>query len=203
MSATRLLVLGMVRAHGRTHGYRLGADLHAMGADRWANIRWGSVYHALRHLTKRGLLRAFDDAPGDNGQPRTEYELTEDGEREFMALLRATVRAPDPHADMRTAGLAFLPALPRSEALSLLDERLTTLESQLTELKTGPEGVALTTMVDQGSVPSIVGELYGMWGHLIDSEIRWTRGLVQRLRDGAHTMAGEDSAAWGAPGSSG
>ncbi len=59
MSATRLLVLGVVRVHGQAHGYRAGRELMDWGAEEWANVKWGSLYHALRKLSEQGRLREF------------------------------------------------------------------------------------------------------------------------------------------------
>lgn len=204
MSATRLMVLGMVRSHGRTHGYRIGTDLHSMGADEWANVRWGSIYHALRQLTKEGKFRAFDDQRGESGQCRTEYEITAEGEAEFLRMLREIVKNPDPHNDLRGAGIALLPALARDEAIELLEERVSRLEADYAELKphhrVGDSSVELYGELKEKGVPSVVGELLGMWAHITDSEIAWTRGLIRRLRAGEHTMAGEEPGAWGMPG---
>ncbi|MBE1582569.1 PadR family transcriptional regulator [Nonomuraea angiospora] len=56
MSATRLLVLGVVRLHGQAHGYLVGSELESWEAGQWAGLRSGSIYHALRQLAKEGLL---------------------------------------------------------------------------------------------------------------------------------------------------
>jgi hypothetical protein len=32
----------------RVHGYRVGHDPLSWGAGEWANVKWGSIYHALR-----------------------------------------------------------------------------------------------------------------------------------------------------------
>lgn len=61
VSATRLLVLGVV------HGYRVGADLLSWGAGQWANVKWGSIYHALRQATRAGFLR--DHELTERGRP--------------------------------------------------------------------------------------------------------------------------------------
>lgn len=123
VSATRLLVLGVVRGYGRAHGYLVGTDLISWGADGWANVKWGSIYHALRTMADAGLLRDYGDVPG-----RTEYELTERGEAEYLRLLREAVRRPQSRPDQLGAALAMLPSLPRDEAVRLLRERLTALE---------------------------------------------------------------------------
>ncbi|MGH3566084.1 MAG: PadR family transcriptional regulator [Pseudonocardia sp.] len=95
MSATRLLVLGIVRGYGRAHGYRVGHDLLSWGADEWANVKWGSIYHALRALTQSGFLLDHNDILG-----RTDYELTERGEAEFIRLLSDALRRPEPRPDL-------------------------------------------------------------------------------------------------------
>ncbi len=186
MSATRLLVLGVVRGYGRAHGYRVGTDLASWGAAEWANVKWGSIYHALRALTDSGALVDHLDVPG-----RTEYELTEKGEAEFQKLLREAVRRPHTRPDQLGAALAVLPALPRAEAVALLRERLAALEdirdkarAQLEELVERPHWT----------------ELFGLWQHTADGGIAWTEGLIERLESGAYAMAGEPGSP-GRPGS--
>ncbi len=176
MSATRLLVLGIVRGYGRAHGYLVGSDLVSWGADEWANVKWGSIYHALKALTRDGYLRDFET------ETRTEYELTERGEQEFMQLLRAAVREPQPRADFLGAALAMLPSLSRAEAIALLRERLSILEERRDKA-----AAQLAAWTD----PPHVSELLGLW--VIDAEaaISWTRGIIERLEGGAYPMAGE------------
>lgn len=105
MSATRLLVLGVVRSYGRAHGYVVLRDLCAWRAEEWANVKSGSIYHALRQLAKEGLLLAttVDKWPG-----RVDYEPTEAGEAEYLRLLGEALGRPDPHPDLLAAGLIFL-----------------------------------------------------------------------------------------------
>lgn len=186
MSATRLLVLGVVRGYGRAHGYRVGTDLLSWGADEWANVKWGSIYHALRTLTDRGMLTDHNDVP-----TRTEYELTELGEAEFMRLLRDAVRRPQSRPDHLGGALAMLPSLPRAEAIRLLRERLTALE----EIRDKAQG-QLDAMVD----PPHWSELFGLWRHTAAGGIEWTAGLIERLEAGAYAMAGEPDSP-GRPGS--
>ena len=52
MSATRLLVLGVVRTHGQAHGYLVNAELESWGAEKWAGLKSGSIYQSLRQLAK-------------------------------------------------------------------------------------------------------------------------------------------------------
>ncbi|WP_020668661.1 PadR family transcriptional regulator [Amycolatopsis nigrescens] len=190
MSATRLLVLGVVRGFGTAHGYLVRSELVTWGADEWANVKWGSLYHALRQLAKEGLLR---DTQIEQWPGRVDYELTEAGDAEFFRLLRAAIKVPDHRPDLLTAGLALLPALSRDEAVELLEQRLAALESGRADI--------LEQTKAAWPEPGHVGELFGLWTHSLASGAEWTRGLLERLRGGAYVMAGEDEKSFGAPGS--
>ncbi|MGH2585840.1 MAG: PadR family transcriptional regulator [Dehalococcoidia bacterium] len=189
MSATRLLVLGVVRMHGRAHGYLVGCELVSWGAEEWANVKWGSIYHALKQAASEGLLRAIkvEKWPG-----RTDYELTTRGEAEFLRLLRDALRLPYHHPDTIGAGLVLLPALSRNEAIALLRERLGVLEAER-------DDVAMLLEPGAGGRPAHARELFGLWDSLISSGAAWTRGLIERLEGGAYVMAGEGDHSVGSP----
>ncbi|MBB6171623.1 DNA-binding PadR family transcriptional regulator [Nocardiopsis mwathae] len=191
MSATRLLVLGVVRTHGRAHGYLVRSELLTWGADGWANIKWGSIYHALRQLAKQGLLTAIEDA---DAAGRTDYEITEKGDAEFLRLLRGALRESADRPDMLGAGVAFLPALARQEAIALLTERLEGLEADRAEVD-GALGYPGT-----GGLPLHVRELFSLWMKSITGGIEWTRDLIARLENGEYVMAGEGRGGFGEPG---
>ncbi|QUQ69247.1 PadR family transcriptional regulator [Kutzneria sp. CA-103260] len=177
MSATRLLVLGVVRGYGRAHGYLIGNDLMSWGADVWANVKWGSIYHALKQGVKAGHLREDWTVPG-----RTDYELTEKGEFEFQRLLADAMRKPEPRPDMLAAGLAMLPALTRGQAVSLLEIRLSAVEAICKEADGQLTG---------WREPPHVRELYRLRVADAANDIAWTRDLIERLNAGEYAMAGE------------
>ena len=63
-SATRLLVLGCVRIFQPVHGYFLRRELMSWEVERWAHIHPGSIYNALKTLTKAGLLAEIETPTG-------------------------------------------------------------------------------------------------------------------------------------------
>ncbi|MEV2274479.1 PadR family transcriptional regulator [Nocardiopsis sp. NPDC049922] len=190
MSATRLLVLGVVRMHGQAHGYRVGRELLSWNAGEWANVKWGSIYHALRKLSQEGKLREFV-ADGDDVVDRTSYALTDDGEAEFHRLLCAALSHSGHDHALLCAGVTLMTALPRAEAIAMLERRLAGLEEVGSEVRSASgEG---------HDRPPHLAELFGLWRSTIDAETGWTRRLIDSLGEGRYTMADDDAGAFGLP----
>ncbi|WP_328633100.1 PadR family transcriptional regulator [Streptomyces sp. NBC_00356] len=186
MSAIRLLVLGAVRQHGRAHGYQVRNDLEYWGAHEWSNAKPGSIYHALKQMAKQGLLRAHEVAPSTvGGPPRTEYELTDQGQEEYLALVRASLTSYDQRPDILTAALGCMVDLPREEVVGLLKERVRHMEEwrrSVTEYYTPEEGPEQL---------GHIGEIMNHWVFSADTGAQWTKGLIARIEGGAYTFAGE------------
>ncbi len=185
-SVMRLLVLGAVRQHGRAHGYQVRNDLEFWGAHEWSNAKPGSIYHALKQMAKQGLLVAHEIAPSTaGGPPRVEYEITDEGTKEYLALLREALISHDQKLDMLAAGLGFIVDLPRDEAVALLKERIARLEQWRASVTT------YYTPEDGPGQLGHIGEIMDMWVHTADGGAAWTRSLIQRIEGGAYTFAGE------------
>ncbi|GAA3756449.1 DNA-binding PadR family transcriptional regulator [Spinactinospora alkalitolerans] len=196
MSATRLLVLGVVRIHGRANGYQVWRELMSWGVEKWANTKTGSVYHALRQLTKKEMLSATGDGDGDGGDRAepTVYELTEAGETEFLRLLDDALMRADAKPDLLGAGVTFMCARPRAHVVLLLGFRLRALEAERDNLR------SMLKNSDPWGKPEHVQELFGLWVSEVEAAVGWTRGLIERLEAGAYTMADDPGAEFGAPG---
>ncbi|GAA4671385.1 MULTISPECIES: PadR family transcriptional regulator [Amycolatopsis] len=195
MSATRLLVLGVVRMHGSAHGYQVRRELLTWSADKWANVQPGSIYHALKKMTAEKLLEQVETESG-TGPDRTAYRLTEDGETEFQLLLAKYLSQsgePDSSQDAYRLGaaLTFLPALPRARAISLLRQRATQMEAQRATVA----GV-LEHGTDWGQ-PAHVSELYRLWGAQVGVTVEWARDLIARLEAGEYVMADDPGQSFG------
>jgi DNA-binding PadR family transcriptional regulator len=148
-----LAILGLLEEQ-ELHGYeirrRLREELGFL-----ANVSFGSLYPALARLERSGALEAVDEAPGSPGFPMTGslsgeraafwprrgaparsrrgrkvYRITEEGRRQFAALLAAE---PSAGEDARSFGLrlAFARYLPPSARLRLLERRRVQLLERL------------------------------------------------------------------------
>jgi DNA-binding PadR family transcriptional regulator len=197
LSATRLLVLGVVRMHGSAHGYQVRRELLTWSADKWANVAPGSIYHALKKMETEKLLEVASTDAHPGGPDRTAYRLTEDGETEFQHLLAKYLAESDDSAQgayRLAAAVTFLPALPRAKALSLLRHRLTQL---------GGQRASAADLLEHGTSwgqPEHVNELYRLWLVSVEAQEKWLSELVVRLESGGYVMADDDGTAFGTPG---
>jgi DNA-binding PadR family transcriptional regulator len=184
MSTTRLVVLGAVRVFQPVHGYFLRRELMTWQVDDWANINPGSIYNALRALTREGFLEEVDTGSSGGRAARTTYQLTPDGETEFMTLLRAAlweVETFDPQPIM--ASLSFMRALTRQEAIDAFEHRITEIDAKVVA-----SAHALELVQERPTTPDFAREMFDLTVGRLRSEQDWARGLVKRLRDGEYVF---------------
>lgn len=186
MSAIRLLVLGAVRRRGRAHGYQVRADLESWGAHEWSSATSGSVYHALKAMAGQGLLHVHQTTPSAaGGPPRMEYEVTAEGNRAYLDLLRTALTSRDPRLDLLAAAVGLIDDLPRDQAIDLLRQRARAMDEWRASI------AAHLPPDDDLQTWGPVGEVVGLWLHTADSRAEWTHRLIRRLQDGAFRMAGD------------
>jgi DNA-binding PadR family transcriptional regulator len=191
-SVARLLVLGVVRMHGQTHGYRAYRELQSWRVETWASVKPGSVYHALNQLTKQGVLRQVLVEDSKKGPSRTVFEMTEDGEAEFQRLLDEALTSPD--IDFLGAGLVFMQALPRARAIELLGQRLRQVEAIRDDLRaTLPSSQNAWPSSHYAWEPAGHPELADLWITSFENAATWTAGMIVRLEAGAYRMADDPS----------
>ena len=182
MSSTRLLMLGAVRIFQPVHGYFVRRELLTWRADQWAKINPGSIYNALRTLERDGFIVAVDP-----DEKPIRYTLTEDGETEFLSLLRESLWhvVPNDPAQLYTA-ISFLWALSREEVIDALESRL----AQLDALHRGMPYM-LSTLMGNSEKPRHIAEFGYLGDALVMGEREWTEACLARIREGAYMFAGE------------
>jgi DNA-binding PadR family transcriptional regulator len=185
MSTTRLVVLGAVRVFQPVHGYFLRRELMSWQVDEWANINPGSIYNALRALTRDGFLEEVDIGSSEGRAARTTYQLTPEGETEFMTLLSAALREVesfDPQPIM--ASLSFMGALSRQEAIDAFEHRISEIDA-----KVMASADAMEQVQQRPTPPDFVREMCDLTVGRLRGEQDWARGLVKRLRDGEYAFS--------------
>ncbi|MCP2246255.1 PadR family transcriptional regulator [Lentzea aerocolonigenes] len=181
MSATRMLVLGIVELVGEAHGYVVRRELQSWAADKWANVQPGSIYHALKSLAKDGLLEPVGVESGE-GPARITYKITAAGERELRNMLGHALADASAGNDEVSAAIAMINLIPRKQAVVMLKNRLAGLEGQLAPTRHG-----IASMPEMGK-PAHVSELFRLWLVHLEGQVRWTQELIERLEAGAYDL---------------
>jgi DNA-binding PadR family transcriptional regulator len=187
MSTTRMLVLGCVHLAQPVHGYDVRKELLSWSADSWGNVAPGSIYNALKTLTRDGMLEVVDTDQEGARPARTTYRLTDDGYWELMSLVRDAWWNPQAKPDQMFAGLSFMHLLPRAELIAALRQRALSARAQQTSLE--------FQLVDiEALKPPQVGEMFRLWHRYGRATAEWAEALVERLERGEMVTA--DDPAW-------
>ena len=190
-STTRLLVLGVVKLFQPVHGYEVRRELISWRAQEWASVQPGSIYNALKTLTRDGLLEvASTDQVG--GRPeRTTYRLTSAGQEEFHTLLREEWWAVRPPIDPLMAAVSFLNEVSRAEAIEALEHRAAQVHGMVRAVEFAIENH------DGRESPYHVREMMRLMNARVSAELDWSRQFVERLRRGEYATA--DDPPWQPP----
>jgi DNA-binding PadR family transcriptional regulator len=190
MSVTRLLILGAVRIFQPTHGYFVRRELTSWQVAEWAHLNPGSIYNALRALTKDGMLAEEQAEPATCGS-RTQYRLTVDGEQEFQRLVREGLWELHPYEPgWLLAGMSFWGALSRAEVLAALEARGALLTARIS----GSAFAAAGLPGSAAGTPAHIVEHFRIHEAQLGAELDWVHAASERIRSGAYGFAGEDPA---------
>jgi DNA-binding PadR family transcriptional regulator len=197
VSATRLLVLGVVRMRGEAHGYQVRQDLQLWAADRWANTKPGSIYHALRKLAVEDLVEAVSTATG-LGPEKVVYRITPAGEGEFFFLLNKAISDVDSGPAMFNAALPFITTLDRRNLIFLLRTRVQQVRTAAGNTQLMIDATVAEKDGEWGKPPHI-REMFQYWVATSDAEVAWLNDFIARLEAGEYTLADDDQASFGSP----
>ena len=192
MSSTRLLVLGVVRIFQPIHGYDVRRELLQWRAEEWANVAPGSIYNALKSMTRDGLLEMVGTSQVGARPERTSYRLTVDGQAEYDRLVRDawwTVRHP---IDTLLPAVSLMTTMPRVEMIAALHSRIDTVKHMQAQSQ-----YAIDNWKASDEKPSHVQEMFRLMSARLGAEIEWAKQLIERLSDGEHQAADDSAPATG------
>lgn len=187
MSGTRLLMLGAVRIFQPVHGYFVRRELLTWRVDQWASLNPGSIYNALRTLARDGFLEELGTESAAGRPARTSYRLTDDGEQEYLTLLRDAlwrVHQQDPR--LLYTALSFMVSLSREEVEAALEHRIAQIDAAhagLPFILSGGKAIP--------GKPMHWTEAYRLGDARLQGERAWAVECLTRLRAGEYTFAGE------------
>ncbi|MGP4070629.1 PadR family transcriptional regulator [Halobacillus sp. B29] len=180
MSTVNLLVLGSIKKRGISHGYALYRDITSWHADTWTNVKPGSIYYALEKLESKNLTNSVNSKTEKKlGPAKKEYAITEQGEIEFLSLIKTALTSSD--LQQLSAGIAFMDFLYREEVIHLLQQRLDTLKDSSNFLKGLP--------TDENTLePPKHPELVGVWVSYVNNEISTTERIIKNISEGKYNF---------------
>src|SRR6516165_1178747 len=117
------------------HPYEMGVILRQRHKEDSIKLRYGSLYTVIDLLLRRGFITARETARDGRRPERTVYEITPEGRAELRAWMTDLIGEPVKEYPHFEAALCLLPVLPPDEALALLRQRLTRIETQATGLE--------------------------------------------------------------------
>lgn len=168
MDERTLLLLGMLRIESQ-HGYQLNEFIeHNLG--RVTDMKKPTAYALLDRLEQSGAITSRLEQEGSR-PPRKVYTITGQGQALFHRLLRETLASAAPYIIAGDVGLMFLDALPLSEALPLLQQRLEAVREQVNQLSKVPAhkiGLGVDLAIEHQLV-------------LLRADETWLTDLIQRL----------------------
>ena len=181
-----LLMLGAVRIFQPVHGYFVRRELLTWRVEQWANINPGSIYNALRTLTRDGFLEEVARESSGTAPARTQYRLTDDGETEFFVLLREALWRVEADPTHLYAAVSFMWTLSREEVVAALESRLAQLDAQRREIP-----FTLEALLEGRDKPRHIAEFAHLNDALLGGQREWTAACLERVREGAYAFAGE------------
>ncbi len=192
MSATRLLVLGVIRIMQPVHGYDVRRELVSWRVEELANVKPGSIYSAIRTLERDGCIAVHSRASEDSRPERTSYVMTGEGEQEFQTLLQQTWWNVTSATEPLAPGLCLMPFMTRAELIAALKSRTSQLQATLVSNSFIRDTIRDGATGADGLIPEHVREILDFVSGRTKAELEWTRALQRRLRDGAYCFTGEE-----------
>jgi DNA-binding PadR family transcriptional regulator len=189
MSSTRLLVLGAVRIFQPVHGYFVRRELLSWHAHEWAHLNPGSVYNALRTLTREGFIAEVGTETEGRRPARTTYRLTADGETEFNLLTREALWNVSPFSpDELLAAWSFSWVFKRGEVITAFEHRLERIAASARATE-----YAIEDLAHDPDKPPHVAEHWRLTQARLDGEALWLTAVLARLRAGEYWFADESN----------
>ncbi len=179
MSSSRLLILGVMRIFQPVHGYEIKRELESWRAGSWADIAYGSIYHALKKMSEQGMIEAASETEIPNRPAKTSYRVTEIGEAEFQRLLREHWWDFKPAIDPFQVALAFMNHMPRDELLAALHRRAGLLRL---DLEANEWAARLKIMPPEA--PRHVAENMNLAASHSEAELQWTESVIEKVERG-------------------
>ncbi|HVX45482.1 MAG TPA: PadR family transcriptional regulator [Mycobacteriales bacterium] len=160
------------------HPYQLHQILIERGKDLIAEVKPGSIYHAVQRLEKYGLAEELETSRDGRRPERTTYRITDAGRTACLEWIEGMIARPKAEYPQFLAGIASMAALGPDVAERSLRERAEALENEIARHRADLE--------QNGSfLPRVVLVETEYLIAVRTAELTWARGIIADLRSGA------------------
>jgi len=169
-----MLILGVLH-RGDFHPYEIKRRLQNAMVECYIDVDVGTLYYAIRHLEKEGLISAVSYERVVRGGMRTIYRITAKGKAEFRELLHRQFEEEGPVSQTLYGALLFLHLCD----LAIVEETVRRRIARLDELvaKLGPIRRELRPVISTGG-KHLLRHLERQ--RLLDRE--WLKGLLADIK---------------------
>ncbi|MFX0053338.1 MAG: PadR family transcriptional regulator [Candidatus Hermodarchaeota archaeon] len=129
LPSTYLAVLSLIGA-GAKYGYEINQILEERGYRNWVDIKFSSIYKALKELEGMELIRGQKSDEKKQPSKKT-YLLTRRGSRMLRKQIVQCIVNPPKANSLFDLGMSAISQLTRDEAVDSLKKRLNNLDEQI------------------------------------------------------------------------
>jgi DNA-binding PadR family transcriptional regulator len=159
------------------HPYQMQRLLQNRHKDEILSLKRGSLYHAIGRLVRGELIKIESTERNGRRPERTTYRLAAAGRKELIRALRQIISTPRREPTEFMAAMSFLVHLTPAEAISRLEDRCRTLESEIVAREAGIAAVsAYVLRINVVESEYLVA--------LLKAELAWVRTLIIEMRTG-------------------
>jgi|SRR5215469_1123485 len=159
------------------HPYEIQRLLRARHKDIILDLKRGSLYNAIRRLSRSGMIEAVETGRNGLRPQHTTYRLTPLGEAELVRSLREMISSPRHEPSEFMGAVSNLLHLTPEDALVQLESRAQHLEKQIA-----------ATDANVQSIVAWVGRINLLEEEYLQAmrqaELAWVRSLANELRAG-------------------
>lgn len=160
------------------HPYQIERLIHQRRKEFAAGSR-RSLYHAVDHLAKTGLIEPVETSREGKRPERTVYRITEEGCDEFQTWLTELLETPMAEHPVFTAAVSFLAYLPAQHVLQALQSRSVSLEGAI-----AGQDTAWRALQTQLHLPRLFLLELDYTQSLLQAELAWVRALIADIQAG-------------------
>ncbi|MHA2385795.1 MAG: PadR family transcriptional regulator [Candidatus Thorarchaeota archaeon] len=155
LPSTYLAVLSLIGA-GAKYGYEINQILEQRGYRNWVDIKFSSIYKALKELETKNLIKG--QKSDEKMQPsKKTYSITRKGSRLLRNQIVQCLVDPPKANSLFDLGMSAIFQLTKEEAVESLKKRLVNLEGQIHFLGINAEAIKNLEKIREVDPDRIVG----------------------------------------------